>query len=375
MTMCSLWMVEDNSKRIELSRSYDTQCVTFVVPIQTPLTQATLIYLTLDYKVWILLILTFIISTMLLKLVAYIGQKQIEKEYASHYSSMTVAALEMINIITSHGVVKFPTHLPVRILVMSWTFFSLLIVTGYLTGYTSLLTIPRFNKPIDMISDFLEQGITWGEPFKDPIILEYLNATENPQYIELAKRFKVEKSYEDIYKKLGEGKYGKYCKTIGTSYVMGAESYMHLAKQLRVMTQCVFKYYLVFGFEKLSPFRKIFDRQIPRFVESGILNKWFNELILLYSDNRMQYFFDIGEQKIPARPLKFDNIVGALYFLVIGLSLATIAFCGEKIVFMLKIKQMKAIEVTKNKNKDMRIRMLKDRVKVMKTILQNSGQQ
>lgn len=309
---------------------------------------------------------TFVISSAMLKMVAYFGQKFFENDYAAQYNSTSMVVLEMICIVTSHGVTKFPIHLTVRVLVMSWTFFSLLIGTGYSTGYTSLLTIPRFTKPIDQLSDFIEQGITWGQPFKDPTFLTFLYATENPLYIELAKRVQVEKSSEAVYKKLEEGNYGKYTKSLDNGFVFGAESIMPLSKQLRVMTQCVFKYFSVFGFEKLSPFRKIFDRQIPRFFETGILDQWFRELNALYSDSRMKFFFDKGVQETAASPLKLESLEGVAYFLAIGLGLATMVFCGELIVFRLKIKKYKARELAYNDNRSRRIRNLNNRVREMK---------
>lgn len=69
-------------------------------------------------------------------------------------------------------------------LIISWTIFSLLIGTGYTTGYTSKLTNPRYSRAIDTLSDFIEQDLSWGELGNRPGMLEELRASGNPELIE-----------------------------------------------------------------------------------------------------------------------------------------------------------------------------------------------
>lgn len=267
ISMCSVWLIELHFHMCDLSEPYDSQCATFVVPKPTLLTQASLIYMPLSYEVWTAFVITLASTIVLLKFFSYAGRKLFRNsKYETQFKSMGLATIEVINIVTSHGLKRFPVQLPFKVLIISWIIFSLLLGTGYNTGFTSLLTSPTYSKSIDMVSDFIEQGIGWGEPGKYPEMLDEFRQTGKAGYAAVADRFVEEDSYATVYKKLESGKYGKFVKRLSDNFVTESDSYLHLSNSLQVMKECLGKYYTTFAFQKQSPFRKIFNRQIPRYI-------------------------------------------------------------------------------------------------------------
>lgn len=295
MAMCSIWMTKDHYQKFDLSNFNDLLCNTFVVPKPTAITQASLMYLPLNYWVWIAFLLTLILSAILLNLMSIFGKNLMNKEnYGSQFNIPLTVILDLVGIVTSHGLPHFPVQLPIKVLIMSWTFFSLLLTTGYMTGYTTLLTIPRYTKPIETLSDFLEQGVQWGEPMKNPKVVPTLLATENPEYIELARRVRTEESFAAIYKLLGTPNYGRFIKVLSKSFVTETENYIQFSENLKTMSQCIFEYYSTFAFQKQSPFRKIIDRQIPRWVFFDFRTTYLNIKNLYFKNSNLRPPFDLG---------------------------------------------------------------------------------
>lgn len=77
---------------------------------------------------------------------------------------------------------------------------SLIISTGYSTGYTSLLTNPKYTKPINTVVDMLEQKIRVGFLYATPQIRKELVKSHNENYIALSKNFVLEKESGGLYK-------------------------------------------------------------------------------------------------------------------------------------------------------------------------------
>lgn len=151
--LCSPWLNLKHFLITDVSNTYDLQCLTFLVPRPHIITPASYIYLPFSLGVWIAYIACLVGTTFILH---YFVNRDFIR--VTELSSLEVVFLEVINIATSHGATRFPKQVPIKILLVSWTAISLLLSTAYCTGYTSLLTTPRFSKPIDTIADFLEQG-------------------------------------------------------------------------------------------------------------------------------------------------------------------------------------------------------------------------
>lgn len=116
------------------------------------------------------------------------------------------------------------------------------------------------------------------------------------------------------------------------------ETFDDIAHELRLMKECLFQHFTVFGFQHHSPFKQIFDRQIARFLEAGILQNWFRDMTIKYGKSYMNHFFEsnVARSNEPI-VLTLEHVSGAFYFLIIGAIISTIVF-GIEILYK-KIKK------------------------------------
>lgn len=157
MGMCSMWMVEDKYKRMDLSKHFSFLCGTFLVPKPMPITQASYIYLPLSSTLWGSMLATLFATAIIYYCMYRSVDPNPRKKIVERLSR---AFLDIINIATCHGLPKIIQRVPIRLLIMSWTLLSLLLGTAYSTKYTSILTQPMYTKAVDTIEDFLDSGET-----------------------------------------------------------------------------------------------------------------------------------------------------------------------------------------------------------------------
>lgn len=128
--LCSLWMNEINKVNIEYSTFYDQQCVTFIVPKTKAVNPACYIYIALEGKVWLNYLSYLFITGFLLTLLTVLGIKVIKAQWmSSNFLYLSSSFTEVINIATSHGLRRFPSQKPLKILLMRY-----FILTGATRG-------------------------------------------------------------------------------------------------------------------------------------------------------------------------------------------------------------------------------------------------
>lgn len=142
MGMCSMWLVEEKYRRLELSNYFSHLCGTFLVPKPLAITEASYIYLPLSSELWLCILATLFITASLY----FFMYREAHKAREQVVESLSRIFLDVISIATSHGIPKIIQWIPIRLLVISWVLLSLLLGTAYSTKYTSLLTQPRYTK-------------------------------------------------------------------------------------------------------------------------------------------------------------------------------------------------------------------------------------
>lgn len=260
LSLCSVWETEKNYKQFDLTIFFEHQCGTFIVQKPSYINPATYIYIPFTLYVWMAFIAMFVTTTFLLRILTFLGFKICKQRWtSSKFKSLTYSFLEIVNTTTSHGVTKFPSQIPIQILITSWMFFILLIGTGYSTEYTSLLTSPPTSKPIDTVDDFIDAEYFWGEEGVDKIAREFKNSEKYTKFIDFVQETTIQEQVDFLLTK----KYGRFVKVLSNkNYVTDTETFSHLANSLRLLKECLFNYYVTFAFQKNSGFKTIFDQKI-----------------------------------------------------------------------------------------------------------------
>lgn len=382
MGMCSTWLSEEHYKSYDLSKYYDFQCATFLVPKPTVITQASSIYLPLSRFVWSLfigcLLLTGLLYNFLFQVMTRFNSVKRffteKRSISGELYYLSTALLDAVNIATSHGLPRIVPKVPIQILTISWVLISLLLGTAYTTKYTSLLTSPRHSQPIDTLKEFIEQGISWGELGERDGMVAELKSTENKYYIDLANRMTAETSLSERIKKLEAGNYGRLVKVpliflwchlktvkkqkpptltvefyfrksfriipflsylffqiLSNNFVTDTDTFANHTSFLRLMRECVFKYYSVFSFRRRSPYTHYVSKEISKYIENGMTQFWLRQMNVKYGKSYMTALFDTHIDKLQKSPtpLELANLVGAFYLLGIGLLFALVTFLIE----------------------------------------------
>lgn len=326
MGMCSMWLIEDKYRRLDLSHYFSHLCGTFLVPKPMQITQASYIYLPLNAGLWFMILGTLFATALL-----YFYMTQTVSDNHTVLENLTRSFLDVINIVTSHGLPKIIEKLSIRLLIISWMMLSLLLGTAYSTKYTSILTQPLYTKAVDTVKDFIEEGLFWGEVGDRESWKKEFLATGNEYYMELPNRMIEEKDLSERLEYIPKGHYARYVKILGNNYVTDTETFAPLANQLRLMKTCVDNYYTVFPFAKNSPYTAFVNRKIAQFTDAGIIDHWFNLMTIKYGKSYMAGLFDKNREKTSAetQSLVLNNVVGGFYLLGIGLTVSAVAFIFE----------------------------------------------
>lgn len=87
----------------------------------------------------------------------------------------------------------------------------------------------------------------------------YLRASNDSNFLELTERQFIFRNYSDMREKLASGQYGVFTKITNPDFLYDCEWAVEFASSLRIVKQSVLSVYAAYGFQKGSPYRKLFD--------------------------------------------------------------------------------------------------------------------
>lgn len=115
IAMCSIWLTSQRYTEFDLTNFYDYQCGTFLVPKPARLAIASNIYRPLSGLVWIMVIVSFVIPILFLKIASILG---LRNGRDTIYSEVSRTYLDLLAIFTAHGVEYFPRQTSIKIVLI-----------------------------------------------------------------------------------------------------------------------------------------------------------------------------------------------------------------------------------------------------------------
>lgn len=83
---------------------------------------AAYLYMSLSRSVWFAFLLSFIVVSMILTLIARTGRRTIRKSWKDkHYIDLTRSFMDSLNVATTHGIEKFPKQESMKTLLTRYT--------------------------------------------------------------------------------------------------------------------------------------------------------------------------------------------------------------------------------------------------------------
>lgn len=112
IAMCAVWL-SDHGYKYDLTTFHSHECHSMLVPKPTKLNEATAIYTTLSYPVWIVFGFWFIMTGFLLW-----GIAKTKILIKNRYISLIRSFLDITNVATSHGLDNFPDQNSVKVVLL-----------------------------------------------------------------------------------------------------------------------------------------------------------------------------------------------------------------------------------------------------------------
>jgi len=160
---------------------------------------------------------------------------------------------------------------------------------------------------------------------------------QNIWHEEFVRRFiKLDDSEHNKMMKLGKHAVFGYKLETGVSYFLQTETMeMEDWKSMRVMKECMSRFFVSLGLAKNSPYTAAFNEGMSRLVQAGLMEKWQRDVIMRRGNPNCSSVFYENYHFIDADgpvKLSLSNMKGAFIVLSIGNTVATLAFAVEKVV-------------------------------------------
>lgn len=127
LVLCSLWMTEDRYHHFDVTKYFDYQCGTYLVPKPNIINAALYIYLPLSNSVWLGIFISFILTGICVTALSRVNQRHRKQSFENLstmvssnliYSSIARSYLEMFSSTTAHSIHKMPSQTSIKFLLM-----------------------------------------------------------------------------------------------------------------------------------------------------------------------------------------------------------------------------------------------------------------
>lgn len=101
--------------------------------------------------------------------------------------------------------------------------------------------------------------------FNHTNFIDSLRESNDTNYLKLIGLQVIFKNYTEMEEKLATGQYGVFAKVLRNNYLIDCEWAKDFAGALRIVNQPIFSYYMAFGLQKDSPYRRLFNNYQSRY--------------------------------------------------------------------------------------------------------------
>ncbi|XP_076373247.1 putative glutamate receptor [Tachypleus tridentatus] len=220
----------------------------------------------------------------------------------------------------------YTTHLfnGTKLVIACWWLFAIVLFHTYNGALVAFLSVPKRMKTIDSLAELVEQNKVQWTFLKNSAHQDLFSKTSNNVvYRKIGEEVKtLVASSEDGLNLVLTGQYA-FIKEKSYLDVKMSEDYkntnscrMHLAKEE------FFKVGFGIALQKNSPYLRIFNMEIMKMIQTGIMEKW-----------RQRYWPKQGicEEDGHKRRIALDDLQGIFFFFAVGVATSTIVFFIERL--------------------------------------------
>ncbi|KAJ9578221.1 hypothetical protein L9F63_005551 [Diploptera punctata] len=164
-------------------------------------------------------------------------------------------------------------HSAMRHLITWFILLYYLVTTAYAGGLACILTLPRYESPIDNIEQMADQNSKWGTS-SDDCWIYFLKDSHNPKMRKVARNFIIG-SDEFIGEMAEKAEMGFAVeKMMGGYFALPFYIHERTMKKLRLMKEPYTAQHTVFHVRKGSPYKKSLNVNLQRARDAGLFHFW-----------------------------------------------------------------------------------------------------
>ncbi|XP_069675758.1 glutamate receptor ionotropic, kainate 2-like [Periplaneta americana] len=315
---------------LDFSVSYVQSATLGVTPKPVLLSGWILPFLPFSIKLWILVVVTLIVVTSSIFVIAtikskYLGDSHVLGSYL-RFSSCALRVVGMLVLQAHVGGSEQGTPTLLRLLVTTLHFMFHTVAYIYTGGLAAVLTVPWYGPSITTLVELAASNIPWAAT--DDAFVWSLMDTGNPVLDKIARNFRVLKE-DDLIISAEEAKLGFVMERLsGGSCSLGPHLNRKTMEKLQVMKEPLYWAHVIMVTRKSSPFIRSLNYIIQSLRESGIILFWEHDVARRYHSECLE---DSVRSAGPSK-LSTSNVQGAFFILYTGLLLSIVIFIFEIVV-------------------------------------------
>ncbi|XP_058461913.1 uncharacterized protein LOC131436933 [Malaya genurostris] len=192
--------------------------------------------------------------------------------------SINESIFDMISIFLNQGVFSNSVFSSYRVLISFILLSGVVLSNTYASGLASVLTIPRYGKPLETIHDFVESPYRWGASSLAWILS--LESADTHDIRELVARFDMIPDEEELFRRSLGGDYGLAIEFLNSGYY----AYLSFVRQENVQLFDILKQELYFMYtiaysQRGWPLMEYFNKFNLETIQHGFILHWEKQMI------------------------------------------------------------------------------------------------
>ncbi|XP_065087711.1 uncharacterized protein LOC135709328 [Ochlerotatus camptorhynchus] len=244
---------------------------------------------------------------------------------------------DIISIYLDQGIFPNSISSSYRVLISFILLSGVVLSNSYASGLASVLTVPRYGKPIETIHDFVQTPYRWGAPAIAWVLSLFGADARDIQMV--VEKFDIDED-DHLYRRALAGDYGLGVELLnGGSYAFGSYIREDNVRSFDILKEEFYFTYTIGYSQRGWPLMEYFNKFNLEAIQFGFVIQWEKRTMRKYLSHRVQEALqqissgnNEGEE---LAPLTTQHIVGSMIILGIGLSAALVVFVLELILFAL----------------------------------------
>ncbi|XP_039442686.1 glutamate receptor ionotropic, delta-2-like [Culex pipiens pallens] len=239
---------------------------------------------------------------------------------------------DIISVYLDQGIFPNTTTSSYRILISFMLLSGVVLSNSYAGGLASVLTIPRYEKSLETIHDFVQSPYRWGAP-AIAWILSLVDA-ESIDLKTVVHKFDIIPDVEDLHERLSKADFGIGIELLNSQKLtVGPYIREDNVHSLEMLKQLLYYDYTGAVSQRGWPLMEPFDNFVLEAIQHGLVIHWEEAMLRKYQTTRMEAALDPAnsrtQQDDTVQALTVEHILGPIFILLVGTTLATGIFILE----------------------------------------------